>query len=76
MQKGAARFPLLWWQKGPGKKVVIRSRAQEAGDRLQGVEQLGGVGLYLAKQIEQQIELEVRTTVLGHIQRGGVSQFF
>lgn len=42
-----------------------------AVDRLQGVPQLGGVGIYLAEQIKKQIDLEVRTTVLGHIQRGG-----
>jgi len=35
------------------------------------VAQLGGVGFQLAEQIKRQIDLEVRTTVLGHIQRGG-----
>ncbi|MCG6907582.1 MAG: ATP-dependent 6-phosphofructokinase [Desulfobacteraceae bacterium] len=46
--------------------------AQESGaTRLQGVPQLGGVGFYLAAQIQEHIALEVRCTVLGHIQRGG-----
>lgn len=32
---------------------------------------LGGVGHFLQQQIEQHLEAEVRTTVLGHVQRGG-----
>lgn len=32
---------------------------------------LGGIGMFLQKQLEQNIEHEVRTTVLGHLQRGG-----
>ena len=50
--------------------------AEDADHRLQGVEKLGGVGFYLAKQIEKQVDLEVRTTVLGHIQRGGSPNSF
>ncbi len=42
-----------------------------ASTRLQGVPQLGGVGFYLASRIKKMIDLEVRCTVLGHIQRGG-----
>ncbi|MDA8134287.1 MAG: 6-phosphofructokinase, partial [Desulfobacteraceae bacterium] len=42
----------------------------------QGVEKLGGLGFHLARQIEKQIDLEVRTTVLGHIQRGGSPNSF
>ena len=51
-----------------GKAAIVRG---DAATRLQGVPQLGGVGFYLAGQIEAQISLEVRCTVLGHIQRGG-----
>ena len=54
--------------KEEGGDVIIQNAAI---DRLQGVPQLGGVGVYLAEQIKKQIDLEVRTTVLGHIQRGG-----
>jgi 6-phosphofructokinase 1 len=32
---------------------------------------LGGVAYQVAEQIQQQIDLEVRVTILGHIQRGG-----
>ena len=60
--------------------VVAEGAKEEGGDvitqasastRLQGVPQLGGVGQYLADQIKKRIDLEVRCTVLGHIQRGG-----
>lgn len=44
---------------------------ESATTRLQGVPQLGGVGFHLANEIKKRIELEVRCTVLGHIQRGG-----
>jgi ATP-dependent phosphofructokinase / diphosphate-dependent phosphofructokinase len=37
---------------------------------------LGGVGQFLAKEIEARTGYEVRTTVLGHIQRGGVPSAF
>ncbi len=37
---------------------------------------LGGVGYSLQQQLEQHIPLEVRTTVLGHIQRGGCTSAF
>ena len=32
---------------------------------------LGGIGMYLQHQLEQRITSEVRTTVIGHVQRGG-----
>jgi 6-phosphofructokinase 1 len=32
---------------------------------------LGGIGAYLAKEIEKRTKIESRVTVLGHIQRGG-----
>ena len=44
---------------------------EKAFARLQGVPKLGGIGFYLADQIKKKINLEVRCTVLGHIQRGG-----
>jgi len=32
---------------------------------------LGGIGHYLAKEIEKRMNVETRVTILGHIQRGG-----
>ena len=51
-----------------GGDVIVQ---ESATTRLQGVPQLGGVGYHLANQIKERIELEVRCTVLGHVQRGG-----
>ncbi len=33
--------------------------------------QLGGIGHYLEKEIEERLKLDTRVTVLGHVQRGG-----
>ncbi len=47
---------------------------QEAGDAVTdqfGHARLGGVGAYLAGEIERRTGFESRATVLGHIQRGG-----
>ncbi|MBI4389077.1 MAG: ATP-dependent 6-phosphofructokinase [Nitrospinae bacterium] len=48
----------------------------EADKTLQGVVRLGGVGNAIASQIACHIDLEVRCTVLGHIQRGGTPNAF
>lgn len=49
-----------------GGRVV----AKEADERYT-IERLGGIGQYVAKQIEHCLEMDVRVTVLGHLQRGG-----
>jgi 6-phosphofructokinase 1 len=41
-----------------------------------GFVRLGGVGAWLADELSQRIEHEVRATVLGHIQRGGTPTAF
>lgn len=35
------------------------------------IERLGGIGQFVAKQIAQCLDMDVRVTVLGHLQRGG-----
>ena len=40
-------------------------------DSVSGVERLGGIGQYVAGQIGDCLDMEVRTVVLGHLQRGG-----
>ncbi len=50
-----------------GGDLVVRERVEDADDPVR----LGGVGHYLAAELQDRIESEVRTTVLGHIQRGG-----
>lgn len=49
-----------------GGRVV----AKEADERYT-IERLGGIGQYVAKQIEHCLDMDVRVTVLGHLQRGG-----
>jgi len=47
-------------------------RSQQTGRTDQfGHVRLGGIGGYLAEEIEQRTGFEARSTVLGHIQRGG-----
>lgn len=41
-----------------------------------GHTKLGGIGQFLAKEITERTGLETRTTVLGHLQRGGVPTAF
>lgn len=41
-----------------------------------GREQLGGIGHYLAEEIEQRSKFETRATILGYIQRGGMPTAF
>jgi phosphofructokinase-like protein len=48
-----------------GTPFMVQSREPGAQPRL------GGVGVWLADQLSQRIEHEVRATVLGHLQRGG-----
>lgn len=50
-----------------GGNRVVASKADER----HAIERLGGIGQYTAKQIEQCLDMDVRVTVLGHLQRGG-----
>lgn len=75
-KKGGSPFSIIMVAEGAKEKGRDAVLAEGAEDRLQGVEKLGGIGFYLAKQIEKHIDLEVRTTVLGHIQRGGSPNSF
>ncbi len=49
-----------------GDRVVVQS----AGDK-QAIERLGGIGQFVAREIEHCLDMDVRVTVLGHLQRGG-----
>ncbi len=69
--EGGSPFSIIMVAEGAreeGGEVITQASATT---RLQGVPQLGGVGSYLAEEIKKRIDLEVRCTVLGHIQRGG-----
>ena len=56
--------------------VVGGEEIVQTKETLQGVARLGGVGNYIASKIAKEIDLEVRCTVLGHIQRGGTPLAF
>ncbi|EAT15911.1 6-phosphofructokinase [Desulfuromonas acetoxidans] len=55
-----------------GEQVVQES----ANNRRGGVDRLGGIGEQVAGQITQCLDMEVRTVVLGHLQRGGTPSPF
>ena len=58
----------------PKDGQVVGSKAKDAGDKHI---KLGGVGNALRSQIEESgCEAQVRTTILGHIQRGGTPMAF
>ena len=65
-----SRFSILVVAEGAfpsgGDRIVAK-----AADERYTIERLGGVGQFVAKQIEQCLEMDVRVTVLGHLQRGG-----
>jgi phosphofructokinase-like protein len=69
--EGGSPFSIIMAAEGAREEGGEVITLATASTRLQGVPQLGGVGFYLADQIKKRIDLEVRCTVLGHIQRGG-----
>ena len=75
-QEGGSPFSIMVVAEGAkemGKEAIT---SEAASTRLQGVAQLGGVGNFIAKQLSDRIDLEVRCTVLGHTQRGGTPLSF
>jgi 6-phosphofructokinase 1 len=69
--KGGSPYSIIMVAEGAKEEGGDVITLASASTRLQGVPQLGGVGSYLAEEIKKRIDLEVRCTVLGHIQRGG-----
>jgi len=47
--------------------MTVRETVEDSPDPVR----LGGVGNVLRNQLEDRLDSEIRTTVLGHIQRGG-----
>ena len=50
-----------------GSKLITQTKEKDAF----GHARLGGIGHFLAKEIEKRMDVETRVTVLGHVQRGG-----
>jgi 6-phosphofructokinase 1 len=55
-----------------GGDVVVAKRVEDATDPIR----LGGVGNWVAAQLESSLDMETRATVLGHLQRGGIPSAF
>jgi ATP-dependent phosphofructokinase / diphosphate-dependent phosphofructokinase len=55
---------------GPDAEAARRATATDAVDAF-GHARLGGIGDWLAREIELRTGFEARTTILGHVQRGG-----
>jgi 6-phosphofructokinase 1 len=53
----------------PNEGESVVTQTSETDDF--GHVRLGGIGHYLAKEIENRMNVETRVTVLGHVQRGG-----
>lgn len=67
-QRGA-KFSIITVAEGArpvGGEPVFQEKAGDGSLR-----RLGGIGQLIAEQIEQSVKMEVRVTVLGHLQRGG-----
>lgn len=65
-----SRFSILVAAEGAFPKGGDRVVVQAADDK-QAIERLGGIGQFVAKKIEMCLDMDVRVTVLGHLQRGG-----
>ena len=50
-----------------GKSLVTQTNEKDEFGHIR----LGGIGHYLAKEIEKRMNVETRVTILGHVQRGG-----
>ncbi len=74
--EGGSPFSIVVVGEGAREKGGEQIVSEAAATRLQGVAQLGGVGNYIASRLGQNIDLEVRCTVLGHVQRGGTPTSF
>jgi len=68
--KSGKRFSIICVSEGAkpkGGDIVIQRRVETSPDPIR----LGGIANKLVADIEEKTKLDVRATVLGHIQRGG-----
>ncbi|MFP4227249.1 MAG: 6-phosphofructokinase [Salinivenus sp.] len=69
-EQGGQRFTIIAIAEGAkpaGGERSIRERIEASTDPVR----LGGIGRVVADQLKDRISSEVRTTILGHMQRGG-----
>ena len=68
--KKGKRFSIIVAAEGAkekGGKMIVDQVIKNSPDPIR----LGGIGKYIADKIQKKTRLETRTTVLGHLQRGG-----
>ena len=68
--RGGQRFTIIAIAEGAtpeGGEQAVKSVVEDSPDPVR----LGGIGHVLAEQLKPHIRSEVRTTILGHMQRGG-----
>lgn len=69
-ERGGQRFTIIAIAEGAkpkGGELAIQRIIEDSPDPIR----LGGAANVLAKMLEERLESEVRTTILGHVQRGG-----
>lgn len=74
-RKRGSRFSIIVAAEGAyplhGARIV-----RESASSTLSLERLGGVGEYVAREITSCLDMDVRVTVLGHLQRGGSPSTF
>ena len=69
-EQGGQRFTIIAIAEGAtpkGGEQAVKAIVEDSPDPVR----LGGIGHLLAEQLKQRVSSEVRTTILGHMQRGG-----
>ena len=69
-ESGGQKFTIISVAEGSrpkGGTMVIQDRVMDSPDPIR----LGGIGKVLESQLESHLRSEIRTTILGHTQRGG-----
>lgn len=69
-------FTILAVAEGAKPEMLDRPVTQDESIDAFGHVRLGGIGHVLAREIEERTGFDTRTTVLGHLQRGGVPSAF
>jgi ATP-dependent phosphofructokinase / diphosphate-dependent phosphofructokinase len=74
-RRRGSRFSIIVAAEGAfpkGGKRVVKTKASES----HSLERLGGVGEYISRELADCLDMDVRVTVLGHLQRGGSPSTF
>jgi 6-phosphofructokinase 1 len=72
LKRGGRNFALVV----VAEAVRTEEGQHKAVDAVAGAKRYGGIGAYLAERINQATGAETRVTVLGHVQRGSVPDWF